>query len=291
VDSSWPTNKDLNPARIANDVRFVFFRGLHFARTHTYRAGKHSLFIEDRQLLPPLNNSAFDIFGSLLQDGVSRDFRQNSGVLSGMKFQGTAMIVRWWKGPPIVVLVPSSEQVCIRKRQGPIDLFCKVPIGTLRGIPLTPERRRFLLKQGLDPELIEKGWVWDVSETLASQIEKEQEAIEILAVNCGLTKNDIGKIRQAKTKLAAFQPTNRMERMAKRSLEELLSSKSSKKDSGRPSRISVVERTELRQRTNKMLAAGAKRDEIVAEFAEEYGLRLSYLQRILEDRNRPQDKS
>ena len=189
------------------------------------------------------------------------------------------------------MLVPSSEPIRIRKGDGPIDLFCKAPIGALRGIPLAPERRRFLLKQGVDPELIKKGWVWDVSETLASQIEKEHEASETLAMKCGLTKNDIGKIHQAKKELVAFQPQNRSERMAKRSLEELLSSKPGKKDAGRPSRISVAERKELRQRAHNMLATGAKRDEIVAEFAEEYGLGLSYVRRILEDRNRPQDKS
>lgn len=201
------------------------------------------------------------------------------------------MLVRWWEGPPIIVFVPSSGPVRIREGHGPINLFCKIPMGALRGIPLTPERKRFLLKHGVNPALIEKGRVWDVSETIASQIEKEQEAIETLAMKCGLTTNDIGKIHQAKQKLAAFQPINRIERMAKRSLEELLSSKPSKKDAGRPSRISVMERKELRQRANKMLAVGAKKDEIVAEFAEEYGLGLSYVQRILEDRNRTQDKS
>lgn len=201
------------------------------------------------------------------------------------------MLVGWWKGPPILVVVPSSEPVRIRKGHGPIDLFCKVPIGTLRGISLTPERKRFLLKQGVDPELIKKGWVWDVSETLTSQLERELEAIEVLAVKCGLAKNEIGKIHQAKRNLATFQPQNRTERMAKRALEELLSSKPSKKDAGRPSRISVMERQELRQRADQMLAAGSKRDEIVAEFAEEYGLGLSYVRRILEDRHRAQDKS
>jgi hypothetical protein len=157
-----------------------------------------------------------------------------------MKFQGAAMLVRWWEGPPIIVFIPSSQPVRIREGQGPINLFCKIPMGAMRGIPLTPERKRFLLKQGVEPALIKKGWVWDVSETLASYIEKERKAAEVLAVKCGLTTNDIGKIHEAKKNLAAFKPKNRMERMAKRSLEELLSSKPSKKDAGRPSRISVV---------------------------------------------------
>lgn len=102
--------------------------------------------------------ASFDILGSLLQDGRSTDFRQNMGVLSGMQFQGSAMIVRWWKGPPILVLVPSSEPVRIRRGRGPIHVICKVPMGATRGIPLTPERKRFLLKQGVDPELIERVW-------------------------------------------------------------------------------------------------------------------------------------
>ena len=194
------------------------------------------------------------------------------------------MLVGWWKGPPIVVLVPSSEPVRIRKGHSPINLFCKVPIGTMRGIPLTPERKRFLLKQGVDPELIKKGWVWDVSETVASQFEKERQVTEALAVKIGLTQKDVGKILQAKKNLAAFQPTNRMERLAKRALEGLFFSKPGKKEGGRPSRISAAERQELRQRADGMLAAGRDRNEIVAEFAEEYGLGLSYVRRILEDR-------
>ena len=201
------------------------------------------------------------------------------------------MLVRWWKGPPIIVFVPSSEPVRIRRGQGPIQLICKVPIGAMRGIQLTPERKRFLLKQGVDPELIKKGWVWDVSETLASQFEKERRATEALAVKYGLARNDLGKILQAKKSLAAFQPTNRMERMAKRALESLLSSKPGKKEAGRPSRISAAERQELCQRADEMLSAGRKRNEIVAEFAEEYGLRLSYVRRIIEDRRRAQDES
>jgi hypothetical protein len=201
------------------------------------------------------------------------------------------MLIRWWKGPPVIVLVPSSGPVRVRKGRGPIPLICKVPVGVMRGTQLTPERKRFLLRQGVDPELIKKGWVWDVSETLASQFEKEREATEALAVKCGLTRNDLGKILQAKKNVAAFQPTNRMERMAKRALENLLSSKPGKKEAGRPSKISAAERPELRQRAEEMLSAGRKRNEIVAEFAEEYGLGLSCVRRILEDRRQAQDKS
>jgi len=201
------------------------------------------------------------------------------------------MVVRRWKGPPVIVFVPSSEPVRIRRGQGPIHLVCKVPIGAIRGIQLTRERKRFLLKQGVDPELIKKGWVWDVSETFASQFEKESAAIKALAVKCGLARNDLGKILEAKKNLATFQPTNRMERMAKRALEGLLSSNPRKKEAGRPSRISATERQELRQRADEMLPAGRKRNDIVVEFAEEYGLRLSYVRRILEDRRRAPDKS
>ncbi len=213
--------------------------------------------------------------------------RKNSdkmGQFYRMKFQGAAMLVRWWKGPPVIVFVPSSEPVRIRKGRGPIPLVCKVPVGAMRGIRLTPERKQFLLRQGMDPELIKKGWVWDVSDALASQFEKERKATEALAVKCGLTPNDFGKILEAKRKLASFQPSNRMERMAKRGLEYLFSSKPPKKEAGRPSRISAAERQQLRQRAEEMKAAGRSRDDIVAQFCEEYGLGLSYVRRILEDR-------
>ena len=194
------------------------------------------------------------------------------------------MLIRWWKGPPVIVLVPSSESVRIRKGSGPIDVICKVPAGSLRGFPLTPERKRFLLKQGMDPKLIRKGHVLDVSDAIASQFDKERKATDDLAAKCGLSKKDLGKIFEAKMKLAAFQPSTHMERMAKRALEGLLSSKPRTKEVGRPRRIAAEERQQLRQRADEMKAAGRSRNEIVAQFSEEYGLGFSYVRRILEDR-------
>ena len=113
---------------------------------------------------------------------------------------------------------------------------------------------------------------------------------DLIARKLLLEKNGY-KVLEAKKRLAAFQPKNRMERMAKRALEGLLSLKPGKKEAGRPSRISAEERQELRQRAAGMLAAGRTRNETVAEFAEEYGLGLSYVRRILEDRRRARDKS
>jgi transposase len=210
---------------------------------------------------------------------------------SRMKFQGSAMLIRWWKGPPVIVLVPSAEPIRIRRRRDPIQFVTKIPSGSLRAIPLTGERKRFLLKQGVDPELIKKGYVFDVSDALASAFDKQREAVESLAAKIGLTKRDLLKILEAKRKLAAFQPSNRMERLAKRGLESMFSSKPPKKEAGRPSRISAEERQEMRVRAMEMRAAGKSRDEIVAQLAEEYELRLSYVRRILEDRPKPENRS
>jgi len=201
------------------------------------------------------------------------------------------MLIRWWEGAPVIVFVPSGKPVRIHKGRGPIAVICKVPVGAMRGIPLTPARKKFLLKQGVDPELIKKGWVWDVSDALATQFDKEREATEALAVECGLAPNDLGKILEARKKLAAYQPSNHLQQIAKRGLESLLSPKSRKKQSGRPSRISAVERQQMRQRAEGMIAAGRKRNDVVVQFAEEYGLGLSYIRRILEDRQTPKEKS
>jgi len=160
----------------------------------------------------------------------------------------------------------------------------------MRGFPLTHERKRFLLKQGIDPELIKKGYVFDVSDVLASQFDKERKATDALAAKCGLTKKDLGKIFEAKKKLAAFQPSNHLERLAKRALEGLLSSKPRTKEVGRPKRIAAEERQQLRERADKMKAVGRSRDEIAAQFPEEYGLGLTYVRRILEDRRKPEEK-
>lgn len=200
-----------------------------------------------------------------------------------MKFQGSVALVRWWKGPPVMALVPSTP-VCIRRGKGRIRVFCKVLQGAIRGIPLTEERKRFLLKKGMNPDLIIKGYVFDVSNALASHFDKEREVFKTVAAKCGLTDKDLNRLIEAKKKLAAFQPSNHLERLAKRGLEAALSYKPQKKEVGKPNRIIAKERQQLRERAQKMKAAGQKRNEIVHEFAEEYGLQLSYVRRILEDR-------
>jgi hypothetical protein len=201
-----------------------------------------------------------------------------------MKVQGAAMLVRWWSGPPVIVFVPSSEPVCIRKGDGPIQVSLKVPLGTMRGIPLTEKRKQFLVEQGMNPELIEKGYVFDVSDALASNFDKEREAFTSLAEQCGLTLDDINKIQEAKKRLDSFNPSNHTERIAKRGLESLFSLKKRAKSAGRPKRISAEERRQLRQRADELKAAGRSRDDIVAEFSEEFELQHSYVRRILEDR-------
>src|SRR5712691_2790642 len=122
-----------------------------------------------------------------------------------MKFQGATMLIRWWKGPPVIVLVPSFEPVRIRKGSGPIHVMCKVPVGSLRGIPLTQERKRFLIKKGMDPELIKRGYVLDVSDALASPLNKELEATNASSAQCGLGRWCPCKLFAAKKKLSAFQ--------------------------------------------------------------------------------------
>jgi len=208
-----------------------------------------------------------------------------------MKFPGSAMLIRWWDGPPVIVLIPSSEPVRIRNKTSPIALQMKIPLGAIRGTPLTKERKQFLAKQGMDPELIARGFVFDVSKTLASQFDRERDASISLAKRCGLNRDDLDKILEAKKKLAVFSPSNRIERLAKKGLEYLLSSfpgKGRTKAAGRPTRITADERQELRERADKLEAAGQNRRDIVSQFSEEYELRPSYIRRILEDapRNR-----
>lgn len=201
-----------------------------------------------------------------------------------MNIQALPLLIRWWKGPPVIVLVPSSEAVCIRRGEGPIGLITKVPIGAMRVIPLTEERKQFLLREDMDPDLIKNGRVFDVSEALATEFEKELEAAEALAAKCGLSKEDINKIFRAKKKLTEFQPKNRLERLAKRGLESMLFGIAQKKEAGRPKRITAEDRQQMRQRADELRIPGCTRSEIVSQLAEEYGLGLSYVRRILEDR-------
>jgi hypothetical protein len=203
-----------------------------------------------------------------------------------MKVQGAVMLVRWWSGPPVIVFVPSSEPICIRKGDGPIQVSLKVPLGTMRGIVLTEKRKKVLVEQGMNPELIEKGQVFDVSDALASNFDKEGEAVRSLAERCGLSQDDLNKIQEAKKRLAAFAPSNHTERMAKRGLESLFTLPKRAKSAGRPIRISAEERQHLRQRAVNLKAAGRSLDDIVAEFSEEFELQHSYVRRILQDRRK-----
>ena len=129
----------------------------------------------------------------------------------------------------------------------------------------------------MNPELIGSGHVLDVSGALASQFQKEREAVISVAEQCGLTPDDLDKIHEATKKLAEYHPSDHTGRMAKRALETLFSSKGHSKGVGRPKRVSTDERRQLRERADKMEAAGQNRRDIVAQFSEEYELRPSYV--------------
>ena len=107
------------------------------------------------------------------------------------------MLIRWWDGPPVVLLVPSWEPICIRKTKSSGRLECRIPSGAVRGLPLTQERKRFLVKQGMNPELIKRGYVFDVSDTLAAQFDRDTNATISLAEKCGLTLDDLAKFHEA----------------------------------------------------------------------------------------------
>lgn len=191
------------------------------------------------------------------------------------------MLVEWWDGPPVIVLLPSTETICIREKPDPIRATLKIPTGPIRALALTPERKQFLLKQGMHPDLIERGLVLDVNESFARQYKEERKAVASLAAHCGLNQSDLDKIQEKKEKLAAFIPSNHLERTAKRALESLLKLPVKKKQAGRPGRISAEERKELRRRAKALESSGQTRNNIVAQFAEEYELRYSYVRRIL----------
>lgn len=190
-----------------------------------------------------------------------------------------------------MVLVPPTP-ILIRKDQTrPIQVILKVPIGSMRVFPLTDNKKQFLIGKGMNPELIEKGLVFEVSQTMASKFNREREATDALAAKFGLSREELGRIVEAKRQLAKFQPSNRLERIAKRGLETLFSYPTSKKEAGRPSRISAQERQDLRTRARDMLAAGKTRHEIESQFAEEYELGLSYVRRIIEDNPRVKEQT
>lgn len=203
------------------------------------------------------------------------------------RIPGVAAVIRWWDGPPVLVIIPSASeppiQLTTERASGMLEKW--EPKGPVTVRPLTSAEKRFLLNKGMHPGLFKSRRVFAVSSEAASRLDADKKSFMALAKKCGLRLADLHRIVAARRTLRAFRPSNFNERRAVRELQKLLSPEPPKKQRGRPGRITAEDRLQIRADARQLKQEGKSPDEIVGALAETYELRLSYARRILEDRN------
>jgi len=91
------------------------------------------------------------------------------------------------------------------------------------------------------------------------------------------------RIAEAKKRLNAFRPSSLSERKAAQDLREFLTPVRSKRQRGRPRRITAEDRRSMRRDALQLTQEGKTTDEIVRVLSQRYELRATYTKRILED--------
>jgi hypothetical protein len=195
------------------------------------------------------------------------------------------MLVRWWTGPPVVVIAPNPPepaiQMCTSKARG--DLQAWSPMGPIEVRRLTKAEERFLLSKGMHPGLFSGQRVFAVSNEAANRFDTGLKTFMEIAERCGLSRDDLSRIAEAKKKLRAFHPSSLDERRAARGLREFLAVEQPWRGRGRPGRVTADDRRLMHADARQLRQEGKTTDEIVRTLAQRYELRASYTRRILED--------
>lgn len=201
------------------------------------------------------------------------------------RISGAAAVIRWWKGPPVLVIIPCPPEPAIqlstKKASGRFEKW--VPKGPVDARSLTQAEKRFLLKKGVHPELFKSGRIFAVSSEAANRLDADLKSFLELAEKCGLSLPDFDRLSKARQKLSAFRPSSFNERRAVRELWKVLSPEPPKKRRGRPGMVTAEDRRQLREDALQLRQEGKSTKEIVHALAQRYELRLSYVGRILED--------
>ncbi len=198
---------------------------------------------------------------------------------------GAAMLIRWWSGPPVLVIVPCPPEpaVQLRTARGRGYAVAWVPRGPIEARPLTKTEKRFLLSKGMHPSLFKSSRVFAVSDEAAKLFDTSRKAFIELAGQFGLGEDILSRITEAKRRLSAFRPASYTERRAAHGLRELLTCERPKKERGRPGRVRAEDHIQMHAEADQLRQEGKTTDEIVRALAQRYELRPSYTRRILED--------
>jgi hypothetical protein len=191
-------------------------------------------------------------------------------------------LIKWWKGPPVLIIVP-SDTIQIRTERARGYAMIWIPTGPIEARPLTKKEKRFLLARGMASSIIKDGRVLAVSAEAANRFETDRKANVELARHLGLSEEDLFRITEAKRRLNAFRPMNFDQRRAAQGLRALLTCDRPTRQRGRPGRVTAADRIQMHQDANQLKQEGKTPAQIVRALSQRYELRISYVKRILED--------
>lgn len=200
-----------------------------------------------------------------------------------MRISGSAILIKWWDGPPVLVIVPSEQPVQLRTKRARGYPLIEIPRGPIEARTLNAKEKQFLLAKGVPGSLIRSGRVLAISNEAADRFDRERNAFVKLAKRFGLTEEDLRRITKAKYELNRFYPATYLQKKAARGLRTFLGCELPKKP-GRPGRVSMQDHVEIHKDADKLRQEGKSLDEIVRALSQRYSLSHSYTKRILEDR-------
>src|SRR6266568_5036441 len=118
-----------------------------------------------------------------------------------MRILGSAILIKWWDGPPVLVIVPSERAIQLRTERASGYPVIQVPRGPIEARTLEEKEKQFLVARGIPSSLVKSGRVLAISQEVANRFEAEREAIAKLAKRFNLTKRDVTRLTNAKYEL------------------------------------------------------------------------------------------
>jgi len=203
-------------------------------------------------------------------------------MLKKYKISGAAIMIKWWKGPPVLVILP-TETIELRTERAHGYPIIRIPSGPIEIRSLTKKEKQFLLARGMAPGIINEGRVLAVSKESANRFDTDRKTFVDLARRFGLSEDDLLRITKAQEGVRAFRPQTYDERRAVLGLSWFLGCKNTKKQRGRPGKVTAEDRHLMKADAQQLKREGKSTKEIVRALAQRYELRFSYAKRILED--------
>jgi hypothetical protein len=199
------------------------------------------------------------------------------------KIPGIVMLIRWWDGPPVLIIAPSDRPIQLRTDRARGYPMVSIPRGPIEPRALTNQEKKFLLRKGMYKGLFDEQRVFAVSDEIANRFEADRKVFVKFAAQIGLTEDDLLRITEAKRLVNTQQSSNYIEKRALSGLRAFLGCELVKKGPGRPSTISSEDRAQMHRDAEQLRQDGKTTNQIVRILSQRYDVRMSYAKRILED--------